>query len=382
MSKRDYYEILGVERGASADEIKKAYRKLALKYHPDRNPDDAEAEEKFKELQEAYDVLADEQKRAAYNQFGHAAFEAGGMGAGGGPGAGFGGFDAGDSPFGDFFGDIFGDMFGGGRGSRRTRRTRGTDLRYNLQLDFEEAAFGKRVDLDIPRNVACGACGGTGAKEGTSPATCETCHGAGQVRYQQGFLSVARTCPNCGGKGQVIKEKCTSCYGNGRVEEKARVEVDIPAGVDDGMQLRVGGKGDVGHNGGPPGDLYVVIHVRDHPTFHRDGDDVRSELLLNYADVALGTEVEVDTLDGKSILKVPAGTQPGGVLRLRNKGVPHLNGRGRGDHLVHVDIRVPRKLGKRERELLEELREIQGDVKEEDRKSGSSRNGFFSRMGL
>ncbi|MCB0218070.1 MAG: molecular chaperone DnaJ [Chrysiogenetes bacterium] len=385
MSKRDFYEILGVDRGASADEIKKAYRKLALEYHPDRNPDDKDAEEKFKELQAAYDILSDEQKRAAYNQFGHAAFEAGGMGGGGG-GAGFGGFDPNGSPFGDFFGDIFGDMFGGGgRGRQRTRRTRGTDLRYNLALDFEEAAFGKSVELDIPRNIACKTCDGSGAKAGTSPETCGTCRGSGQVRYQQGFLSVARTCPQCGGHGQTIKEKCDDCHGRGRVEEHAKVEVNIPAGVDDGMQLRVGGKGDTGGHGGPPGDLYVVIHVREHPTFHRDGDDVRSEVLIGFADAALGTEIEVETLDGKSVLKVPAGTQPGNVLRLRGKGVPHLNGRGRGDHLVHIDIRVPKKLNKREKELLEELRKIEeknGKNSHGSKSESSARGSFFGRMGL
>ena len=361
MSKRDYYEVLGLARGASAEEIKKAYRKRALEYHPDRNQGDKAAEEKFKELQAAYSVLSDAQKRVHYDQFGHAAFEPG-MGAPGGGGFSAQGFDA-DSPLGDLFSDFFGGVFGGGGGRRqRPRRGRGSDLQYTLDLEFREAAFGKAVEIEIPRTHACATCAGTGAKAGTKPETCGTCRGQGQVRYQQGFLSVARTCPACGGAGEVIREKCPTCAGSGHGQTRSRLEVKIPAGVNSGTHLKLSGKGDVGPQGGPPGDLYVVIRVHEHPYFERIEDDVVSSVRIGVAEAALGAEVEIETLDGKTLLKVPAGTQPGSVLRLRGKGIPHLNGRGRGDHLVQVEVAVPEKLSRRQKELFEELGKAEAEA--------------------
>ncbi len=351
MSKRDYYEVMGVSRQASADEIKKAYRKLALQHHPDRNPGDKSAEEKFKELQEANSILSDPQKRAAYDQFGHAAFQPGGGMGGGAPGGM--GFET-DGPFGDLFGDLFGSFFGGGR-RQRSRRTRGSDLRYRLDLDFEEAAFGKKVQIEVPRMEPCGTCKGSGAKAGTHPENCSTCRGAGQVRYQQGFLSVARTCPACGGAGQVIREKCSTCHGSGTTEVRSRLEVEVPAGIEDGMELRLTGKGDPGPGGGPSGDLYVAIQVRDHPYFDREGEHVLSAVRITYAEAALGAEVEVETLDGRAFLKIPAGTQPGQMFRLRGKGIPRLGGHGRGDHLVRADLFVPEKIPSRQKEILQEL---------------------------
>ncbi|HUP45663.1 MAG TPA: molecular chaperone DnaJ [Thermoanaerobaculia bacterium] len=351
VDKRDYYEILGIERSASLDEIKKAYRKLALKYHPDKNPGNPEAEERFKEAAEAYGVLSDEEKRARYDRYGHS-----GM-------SGMGGFDPSQfADFGDILGDLFGfgDLFGAGR--RRTNRpARGNDLRYDLQITFEEAVFGKEVSIDVPRVVVCATCSGSGAKPGTSPVTCTGCGGRGQIRYSQGFFAVARTCPQCGGAGKVIKDPCVSCSGSGRVRETRNISVRIPAGVDDGSRLRVAGEGEGGWNGGPPGDLYVFLTVGGHPKFTRRDYDIHSEHVISFTEAALGAEAKIDTLDGKETLKVPPGTQPNQVFRLRAKGVQFLDGSGRGDHYVHVAVKVPSSLNEQQRRLLEELAALEGE---------------------
>ena len=350
--KRDYYDVLGLQRGAAIDDIKKAYRKLAVKYHPDKNPGDPEAEEKFKEAAEAYGVLSDEEKRARYDRHGHQ-----GMG-------GMGGFDP--NQFADF-GDILGDLFGfgdffGARGRRGSRAARGNDLRYDLQLDFMDAVFGKDVTLAVPRQISCAACTGTGAKPGTQPVTCTGCAGRGQIRYSQGFFAVARTCPQCGGQGKVIKEPCATCGGAGRLREEKKIQVKIPAGVDDGSRLRVAAEGEAGFNGGPAGDLYVFLSVTDHPKFTRRDYDIHSEHAVNYTQAALGGDVNVETIDGHESLKIPAGTQPNQVFRLRNKGVPFLDGTGRGDHYVHVIVRIPANLTDEQRTLLEQLADLHGEV--------------------
>ncbi|MFP5247107.1 MAG: molecular chaperone DnaJ [Thermoanaerobaculia bacterium] len=349
--RRDYYEVLGVQRTATLDEIKKAYRKLAVKFHPDKNPGDAEAEEKFKEAAEAYGVLSDEEKRARYDRYGHQ-----GM-------SGMGGFDP--NQFADF-GDILGDLFGfgdffGTRGRRGTRPARGNDLRYDLQLDFMDAAFGKEISLNVPRTITCTTCTGTGAKPGTQPVTCTGCGGRGQIRYSQGFFAVARTCPQCGGAGKVIKDPCTTCGGAGRVREEKKISVKIPAGVDDGSRLRVAGEGEAGFNGGPSGDLYVFISVLDHPKFQRREYDIHSEQAISFTMAALGGEADVETIDGRESLKINAGTQPNQVFRLRGKGVPFLDGTGRGDHYVHVAVRIPQSLNEEQRTLLERLANIEGE---------------------
>ena len=349
--KRDYYEVLGVERTAAIDEIKKAYRRLAVKYHPDKNPGDPTAEEKFKEAAEAYGVLSDEEKRARYDRYGHS-----GM-------SGMGGFDPSQfTDFGDILGDLFGfgDLFGAGR-KRTNRPARGNDLRYDLEIDFEEAVFGKEVSLDVPRVVVCTTCSGTGAKAGTSPVTCTGCGGRGQIRYSQGFFAVSRTCPQCGGAGQVIKDPCATCAGAGRIRETKKISVKIPAGVDDGSRLRITGEGEAGWNGGPAGDLYVFISVREHEKFTRRDYDIHSEHAISFTQAALGAEVKIETIDGKETLRVPAGTQPNQVFRLRNKGVQFLDGTGRGDHYVHVSVRIPSSLSEEQRRLLEQLAEIEGE---------------------
>ena len=349
--KRDYYEVLGVQRGAGLDEIKKAYRKLAVKYHPDRNPGDPQAEESFKEAAEAYGVLSDEEKRARYDRYGHA-----GM-------SGAAGFDP--SQFADF-GDILGDLFGfgdlfGTRGRRSNRPARGNDLRYDLQIDFMEAVFGKEVSLLVPRVISCATCGGSGAKPGTQPVTCTGCGGRGQIRYSQGFFAVARTCPQCSGSGKTVKDPCADCRGAGRVREEKKIAVRIPAGVDDGSRLRVAGEGEAGYNGGPHGDLYVFISVREDPRFTRRDYDIHSEQTVSYVQAALGAETQTATLDGEETLKVPAGTQPGQVFRLRGKGVPFIDGSGRGDQYVHVAVRIPTSLGEEQKQLLEQLAELEGE---------------------
>jgi molecular chaperone DnaJ len=347
--KRDYYEVLGVERAASIDEVKKAYRKLALRYHPDKNPGNPEAEELFKEAAEAYGVLSDEEKRARYDRYGHSATN--GMG-----------FDPNQfADFGDILGDLFGfgDFFGGGR--RTTRPARGNDLRHDLTLSFEEAVFGKEISLEIPRVVSCATCSGSGAKKGTQPVVCTGCGGRGQIRYAQGFFAVARTCPQCAGIGKVIKEPCASCSGAGRVREQKQISVKVPAGVDDGSRLRVAGEGEAGYNGGPAGDLYVFLSVEPHPKFTRRDYDIHSEQEITFTQAALGAEVRTATVDGEESLKVAPGTQPNQVFRLRGKGVQFLDGSGRGDHYVHVAVRIPTALNDEQRQLLEQLASMEGE---------------------
>jgi molecular chaperone DnaJ len=353
MSKRDYYEILGVGKTANETEIKAAYRKLAIKHHPDKNPDDHTAEEKFKEAAEAYSVLSDAQKRAAYDRFGHQGVGAGAGGAGFNPG-----FSNIEDIF-DLFG--FGDMFGGQRSgsSRRTAAQRGADLRYDLEITLEEAAFGKEEKLQIPRLEKCDVCDGKGAEKGSSVDTCQTCSGSGQTRYQQGFFSVMRTCPTCSGKGQIIKNPCKKCRGAGRIEREKSIEVKIPAGVETGSRLRIGGEGEGGTQGGGSGDLFVVIHVKEHETFERQGANLYSAVPLTFAQAALGAEIKVKTLDGQEDLKIPAGTQTGTVFRLRSHGIPVLNGRGKGDMFVAVSLITPKTLTKEQRKLLEQLAEIE-----------------------
>jgi molecular chaperone DnaJ len=351
--KRDYYEVLGVQRSAGVDEIKKAYRKLAVAYHPDKNPGDPEAEEKFKEAAEAYGVLSDDEKRAKYDRFGHQGL--GGMG----------GFDPNQfADFGDILGDIFGfgDFFGGG-GRRRgaTRAARGNDLRYDLTLSFEDAVFGKEVSLDVPRTANCATCHGSGAKPGTQPVACNGCGGSGQVRYSQGFFAIARTCPQCGGAGKVIKDPCATCNGAGRIRETKTISVKIPAGVDDGSRLRVGGEGEAGFNGGPAGDLYVFLSVREHPKFTRRDYDIHSEEPISYTQAALGADMKVETIDGPESLRIPPGTQPNQIFRLRGKGVQFLQNAGRGDHYVHVSVRIPSTLTDEQRDLLEQLARAEGE---------------------
>ena len=348
--KRDYYEILGVTKTATEIEIKKAYRTLAVKYHPDKNPDDPHSEEKFKEAAEAYSVLSDAQKRAAYDRFGHQ-----GVGAGAGFGAGGAGFSNIEDIF-DLFG--FGDMFGQ-RGGRRSSVQRGSDLRYDLEITLEEAATGKDEKLRIPRLETCEVCEGRGAEKGTEPENCITCGGSGQTRYQQGFFSVMRTCPNCSGKGQIIKNPCKNCRGAGRVEKERTIEIKIPAGVETGSRLRVSGEGEAGVNGGGKGDLFVVIHVAEHEIFERQGENLYSAVPVSFAQAALGSEIKVPTLDGEETLKIPAGTQTGTVFRIKSKGMPVLGGRGRGDLFVAATLITPKSLTKEQRKLLEQLAEIE-----------------------
>ncbi len=342
--KRDFYEVLGVGREASQDEIKKAYRKLALKHHPDRNPGDKESEERFKEASAAYQILGDPDRRAQYDRFGHAAFDQQG---------GFGGFDF-SAGFEDLFGDVFGDFFGGARSRSRGRARRGDDLRYDLQIKFEEAAFGCEKKLSVPRWKGCETCAGKGTKGGTAPRTCPSCRGSGQIRFQQGFFSIAKGCSQCGGEGTIIADPCETCGGGGRVRVTQQLNVKIPPGVDDGSRLKLHAEGEAGLVGGPAGDLYVVISVTEHPIFGRQGKDVICEIPVSFTQLALGVEIDVPTLEDKAKLKIPAGTQTGTVFRLKEKGIPDLQGYGRGDQLVRVHVEVPRKLTAPQRELLEE----------------------------
>jgi len=355
MAKRDYYEILGVERGISEAELKKAYRRLAMKYHPDRSPDDKNAEEKFKEASEAYEILSDAAKRSAYDQYGHAGVDPQ-MGAGG---AGFGGGN-----FSDIFGDVFSDFFGGGggRGGGRGGAQRGSDLRYTLDLDLEDAVRGTTVTIRVPTLVNCKPCAGSGAKKGSSPVSCTTCGGIGQVRMQQGFFSVQQACPRCHGSGKMISDPCGSCQGQGRVEEHKTLSVKVPAGVDTGDRIRLTGEGEAGAQGGPSGDLYVVVSVREHQIFQRDGKHLYCEVPISFVDAALGGELEVPTLDGRVKLKIPEGTQTGKLFRLRGKGVAPVRGGGAGDLMCKVLIETPVKLTRHQRELLEGFRDsLQGD---------------------
>jgi molecular chaperone DnaJ len=349
--KRDYYEILGVQRGATEQEIKSAYRKLALQFHPDRNPNNPDAEEKFKECSEAYAVLADTEKREMYNRFGHA-----GVGA-----AGPGGFDATVfQDFGDIFGEFFGfgDLFGGERSGRRSRSQRGADLREDITIEFEEAAFGTEKKIIYRKHELCGNCHGSGSAQGKAPASCRTCAGRGQVRYQQGFFSIARTCPTCHGAGSVISDPCTNCRGEGRVIQQKTIDAKIPAGVEDGTRIRFTGVGEAGVHGGPAGDLYLVLHVKEHAFFERQGNDLYCVVPISFTQAAVGTEIPVPTLEGEHMLKVPEGTQSGTILKVRGKGVPALNGHGKGNLFVEVRVQTPTRLTKRQRELLQELQGI------------------------
>jgi molecular chaperone DnaJ len=351
VSKRDYYEVLSVPRTASEAEIKSAYRKLAMKYHPDRNPGDKPAEDRFKEAAEAYAVLADAEKRGLYDRFGHA-----GVSSQAGGGAGF--DPAIFQDFGDIFGNLgdifgFGDIFGGGR--RRGGPQRGADLRYDLEIAFEESAHGAETTIQIPREENCEACGGSGAAPGSKPTTCPQCRGQGQVRFQQGFFTVARTCPQCRGTGQVIAKPCQTCRGAGRTARERKITVKIPPGIATGQQLRLQGEGEAGSAGGPPGHLYVVVHVREHEFFRRDGNNLFCEIPVHFTTLALGGEVQVPTLDGVESVKVHEGTQTGTSLRLKGKGMADVNGHGKGDLFATVQVQTPKKLTKEQRQLLEQL---------------------------
>ncbi|MBM7649985.1 molecular chaperone DnaJ [Bacillus ectoiniformans] len=365
MSKRDFYEVLGVGKSASKEEIKKAYRKLSKKYHPDINKE-AGADEKFKEVKEAYEALSDDQKRAQYDQFGHTD-----------PNQGFGGSDFGGG-FGGFE-DIFSSFFGGGGRRRDPNAPRqGADLQYTMTIKFEEAVFGKETDIEIPKEEECGTCSGTGAKPGTKPETCSHCHGAGQLNVEQntpfGRIVNRRTCPYCSGSGQTIKEKCGTCSGEGTVTKMQKIHVKIPAGIDDGQQLRVSGHGEAGINGGPSGDLYIVFRVLPHELFERDGDDIYCEIPVTFVQAALGDEIEVPTLHGKIKLKVPAGTQTGTKFRLRGKGVPNVRGYGTGDQHIRVKVITPAKLNEKQKQLLREFAEVSGEMLDEQQA------GFFDKV--
>ncbi len=374
MAKRDYYDVLGVARGASAEELKKAYRQKAKELHPDRNSDNPNAESQFKEVNEAYDVLKDGDKKAAYDRYGHAAFEGGSRGGGGG--AGYGGNADFASAFSDVFEDLFGDFMGGrgGGGGGRSRAQRGSDLRYNLRVSLEEAFNGVQKTINVPTSIACDTCRGTGAEGGAEPVTCPTCSGMGKVRAQQGFFTVERTCPTCNGMGQIVKNPCRSCGGAGRTEKERALSVNIPAGVETGTRIRLAGEGEAGLRGGPSGDLYIFIEVKEHPIFQRDSVNLFCRVPISLATAALGGEVEVPTIDGgKARVKVPAGAQTGKQLRLRAKGMPALRGGGSGDMVLELAVETPVNLTARQRELLEEFERLS----EENNPEGST---FFKKV--
>lgn len=370
MSKEDYYRTLGVDRGVDADSMKKAYRKLAMQYHPDRNPGDADAERRFKEINEAYEVLRDDQKRAAYDRFGHAAFE-GGAGRGG-PGAGFGGFQTG---FADIFEEMFGDFMGGGRAGGR-QSGRGADLRYNMEISLEDAFKGKKATIRVPTTVTCEACGGTGAAEGSGATTCPTCRGTGRIRSQSGFFTVERTCPTCGGAGKVIKNPCRSCGGSGRVQKEKSLQVTIPAGVEDGTRIRLAGEGEAGVRGGPTGDLYIFVSIAPHRLFARDGANLYCRMPIPMTTAALGGSVEVATVDGARVrITVPAGTQTGRQFRMRAKGMPVLRSAARGDLFVEATVETPVNLSEKQKDLLREFEEASSNA---DHSPES--HGFFAKV--
>jgi len=371
-NKRDFYDILGVARNASDEEIKKAYRKLAMKYHPDRNPDSKEAEAKFKEVKEAYEMLSDPQKRAAYDQYGHAGVDPNMGGFGGGGGQGFGGFSEG-------FGDIFGDIFGGGRQSRSggPQVYRGADLRYSMEISLEEAAHGHETQIRVPSWSNCDSCGGNGAEAGSSVETCSTCHGAGQVRIAQGFFSMQQTCPRCSGSGKYIPKPCRKCHGSGKIKSQKTLEVKIPAGIDDGMRIRSAGNGEPGVNGGPHGDLYVEVHIKPHSVFERDGDDLHCQMPISFIEAALGGEIEVPTLSGKASFEVPEGTQSGRTFRLRSKGIKSLRTKLPGDLYIHVQVETPVKLSDSQKDLLKKF----GDsIASGGAKHSPQQKGWFDRV--
>ena len=367
MSKRDYYKVLDVPKTATEAEIKTAYRRLAMKYHPDRNPGDAEAEERFKEAKEAYEVLTEPSKRAAYDQYGHAGVEAaaGARGRGGPNPA-----DA----FSDIFGDVFGDIFGAARRGGRAQMFRGADLRYELELDLREAVFGHTVQIEVPKLTECETCHGTGAAKGSSPSSCDACGGSGQMRISQGFFQLQQTCPKCRGAGTIVRNPCDTCFGQGRVRRTRKLSVKVPPGVDTGDRIRLAGEGEAGRNGGPPGDLYVEVHVREHAIFERDGEHLSCEVPISFAIAVLGGSVEVPTLDGNVVLKIPAETQSGRVFRLRDKGVKPVRGSARGDLFCRVVVETPVHLSAEQRELVGKLEE---SLKENGTRHSPREKGFF-----
>jgi molecular chaperone DnaJ len=374
--KRDYYEVLGISKTATKEEIKKAYRKLAMQYHPDKNPGNKEAEAKFKEASHAADILMDDQKRAMYDRVGHAA-EQGGMGGGGFQG----GFSGDFGDLGDIFGDIFGDILGGQRGGRaggggrrRSRAMAGDDLQTEMFVSFEEAAFGVEKEININRSVSCETCHGSGAKKGSGPTTCDMCQGHGEVRRQQGFFTIAQPCPKCHGTGQVIKDACETCHGRGRNKKREKLSVKVPAGIDEGQRLKLSGQGDSGSNGGPAGDLFVLIHIEPHEFFKRDEYDVHCEVPITFSQAALGTEVEIPTLGGRVSMKIPDGTHSGQKMKLRNKGITKLGGYGFGDQIITIHVETPAKLSKEQRELFKQLGEL------EQTTSNPMTKGFFERV--
>lgn len=368
MAKRDFYEVLGVAKNATDDEMKKAYRRLAMKHHPDRNPDDKASEEKFKEANEAYEMLSNADKRAAYDRYGHAGVD---------PNMGGGGGGAGGAGFGDIFGDVFGDIFGGGGRGGQQRSNRGADLGYTMELDLEEAVRGTKAQIRVPTQVECEPCDGTGAKKGTSATQCRTCNGSGQVRVQQGFFVMSQTCPTCHGRGKVIPDPCRSCNGEGRVRKQKTLEVKIPAGVDTGDRIRLTGEGEAGSHGGPAGDLYVQVSVRDHRIFKRDGADLYCEVPIDFTDAALGGEIEVPTLGGRVKLRIPEGTQTGKLFRLKGKGVKPIRSHAPGDMLCRIVIETPVHLNGKQKELLQELR---ASMSAEGNKQSPQKDSFFSAM--
>jgi molecular chaperone DnaJ len=374
LAKADFYETLGVAKTADEKELKSAFRKLAMKFHPDKNPDDKDAERKFKEINEAYETLKDPQKRAAYDRYGHAAFEHGGMGGPGGFGGGA-GFAGGG--FSDIFEDIFGEMMGGGRGRQRSSggRERGADLRYNMEISLEEAFSGKTAQIRVPTSITCDVCSGSGAKPGTQPKTCGTCQGSGRVRAAQGFFSIERTCPTCHGRGQIIPDPCLKCHGQGRVTEERSLSVNIPAGIEDGTRIRLQGEGEAGARGGPAGDLYIFLSVKPHEFYQRVGADLYCAVPISMTTAALGGTFDVATLDGtKSRVTVPEGTQAGKQFRLKGKGMPVLRSSQTGDLYIQIQIETPQKLSKRQRELLQEFEQLSS------KENNPESTGFFARM--
>ena len=382
MAKRDYYETLGVSKGASADEIKKGYRAKAKELHPDRNADNPNAEAQFKEVNEAYEVLKDANKKAAYDRYGHAAFENGMGGGGGHPGGGFRGQGDFASAFSDVFDDLFGDFMGrGGQGGGRTRAARGNDLRYNLRISLEEAYSGLQKTINVPSAVSCTSCKGTGAEGGSEPVTCPTCSGMGKVRAQQGFFTVERTCPTCNGMGQTIKNPCKTCHGAGRVEKERSLSVNIPAGVETGTRIRLAGEGEAGMRGGPTGDLYIFIEVTEHRLFQRDGTNLYCRVPVSMVDASLGGDIEVPTIDGgRSRVKIPEGSQPGRQMRLRGKGMPALRGGNHGDMFIELSVETPVKLTSKQKELLREFDKLSAENNPQSSSFFSAVKGFWDSM--
>lgn len=377
-TKRDYYEILGVDRNVDENALKKAYRKLAMKYHPDRNPDNKEAEEKFKEVNEAYEVLSDAEKRRRYDQFGHDGVN-GQFGGGGsqGFGGGFGGFE-------DIFGDIFGDVFGGQR-TRRRGPERGQDIKQRVTISFEDAAFGKKIEIKLNRTEECSECHGSGAKAGTGKKTCPTCNGTGEVRTVQrtpfGNIQSSRTCSTCNGEGEIIETPCPKCHGKGYTRKVKTIEVDIPAGIDDGQMIKLSGQGEIGKKGGPRGDLYIVVNIKEHPLFTRDGFDVYFEMPITFVQATLGDEIEVPTIDGKVKYTIPEGTQSGTTFRLRDKGIPKLRGNSRGDQYIKITVEIPKKLNEKQKDILREFAKECGEEVHEKKKSfGQKLENFFKKF--